>query len=75
MDLDTASAFLLGSVGYGLGVIIWMAVVVVINNLLSRYWKPVKIFTPDSWKAFNPPIHRFEPHEANDGKPEEKRNA
>jgi hypothetical protein len=75
MDLDNAATFLLGSVGYGMGFILWIAVVVVVNNLLHKHWKPVKMFTPDSWKAFNPPIHRIEPHEVNDGKPEEKRNA
>lgn len=75
MDLDNAATFMLSSIGYGIGFAFWIGVVVLINNILHKYWKPVKIFTPDSWKGFNPPIHRIEPHEVDDGKPKEKRDA
>lgn len=44
MDLDTASAFLLGSIGYGMGALLWLVVVIIANNLLSTYWKPVQFF-------------------------------
>lgn len=48
MDLDTASAFLLGSIGYGLGALLWLVVVIIANNLISTYWKPVQLFKFDS---------------------------
>lgn len=54
MDLDNAAAFMLGTVGYGLGIIVLVAVVVIINNIIAKYWKPVRIFTADSWNI-NPP--------------------
>ena len=75
MDLDTASAFLLGSIAYGLGFILWIGVAVVVNNLLSKHWKPVKIFTYDSW-FINPPIvdKSVEPKEVSNAGSEEKRN-
>ena len=39
-----------------------VAAIVVVNNILHKYWKPVRMFTADSWHI-NPP-HRFaEPHE------------
>jgi hypothetical protein len=25
---------------------------VVINNIIARFWRPVRIFTEDSWKGF-----------------------
>lgn len=75
MDLDNAATFMLGSIGYGIGIAFGVIVVVLINNILHKYWKPVTMFTPDSWKAFNPPIDRIEPHGVDDGKSKEKRNA
>jgi hypothetical protein len=36
-----------------------MFFIVVINNILHRYWQPVRIFTPDSWKGFQPPQQQF----------------
>jgi hypothetical protein len=55
MDMEQAAFWLAGCIMFGLGVIVLAIVGVVINNILHRYWKPVKLFTPDSWKAFNPP--------------------
>lgn len=76
MDLDNAATFMLGSIGYGVGFVFWVGVVVLINNILHKHWKPVSIFTRDSW-FINPPTHhpQFEPLEATDGKSKEKRNA
>lgn len=54
MDLDNASAFMLGTIGYGVGILVLVAVVVAINNLVANYWKPIRIFTADSW-SINPP--------------------
>ena len=58
MDMDQAAVFLAGSILTMLGFVIVIAGIVVINNILHKYWKPVRIFTADSWNAMNPP-HRF----------------
>jgi hypothetical protein len=58
MDMDQAAVFLAGSVLTALGFIVVIAAAVVVNNILHKYWKPIRIFTSDSWNAINPP-HRF----------------
>ena len=57
MDMDQAAVFLAGSILTALGFLVVIAAVIVVNNLLHNYWKPVKIFTADSWNI-NPP-HSF----------------
>lgn len=59
MSIDQAGTFLAGSILLSLGIIVLILAIVVINNVLHKYWKPVNIFTPDSWKAFNPPHAQF----------------
>ena len=54
MDLDNAAAFMLGTIGYGVGVIVVLVVIVAINNIIAKYWKPVRIFTADSWRIDAP---------------------
>ena len=54
MDIDVASEILAGSILTGLAFVVFIITLVVINNILHKYWKPVKIFTADSWN-FNPP--------------------
>ena len=62
MTIEQASNFFVGSILTMLGFIVVIAGIVVINNLIYKYWKPVSLFTPDSWKAFNPPhLTREEP--------------
>lgn len=62
MDLDNAAAFMLGTIGYGAGFLVLVAVVVTTNNIVSKYWKPIRIFTADSWNI-NPPVRFVEEHE------------
>ncbi len=57
MDMDQAAVWLAGSILFSLGLVIIIAGLVAINNILHKYWKPVRIFTADSWNI-NPP-HRF----------------
>jgi hypothetical protein len=57
MDMDQAAVFLAGSILTMLGFIVVIAGVVVINNIIHKYWKPVQFFSADSWHV-NPP-HRF----------------
>jgi hypothetical protein len=62
MDMDQAAVFLAGSVLIMMGVIVIVAAVVAVNNIIHRYWKPIKIFTADSWNLGHGT--RFaEPHE------------
>jgi hypothetical protein len=54
MDMDQSAVFLAGSILTALGFLVVVAAIVVVNNILAKYWKPVRIFTADSWN-FNPP--------------------
>lgn len=47
MDMDQAAVFLAGSILTMLGFIVIAIGVIVINNLLNKYWKPVKFFKYD----------------------------
>jgi hypothetical protein len=58
MDMDQAAVFLAGSILTALGFLVIIGSIVIVNNLLHKFWKPVKIFTADSWNAMNPP-NRF----------------
>jgi hypothetical protein len=42
MTLDQAAIFFTGSILVMMGVVVIAAGVVAINNLLHRYWKPIK---------------------------------
>jgi hypothetical protein len=55
MDMDQAAVFLAGSILTMLGFVVIIAGLLVINNILYKFWKPVRIFTADSWAAMNPP--------------------
>jgi hypothetical protein len=55
MDMDQAAVWLCGSILTTLGFLVIIGGIIIVNNLLHKYWKPVKIFTADSWAAFNPP--------------------
>ena len=52
MNVDNASTFLIGSILFSVSLIILAAAFTVVNNLLHKYWKPVTIFTADSWTLF-----------------------
>jgi hypothetical protein len=60
MDMDQAAVWLGGSILTALGFVVIVMAIVVVNNILHKYWKPVRIFTPDSWKGFQPPIYHPE---------------
>jgi hypothetical protein len=55
MDMDQAAVWLAGSILTMLGLVVVVAGMIVINNIIAKYWKPVRIFTSDSWSAMNPP--------------------
>ena len=54
MDVDNAANILAGSILIGVSVLVIVVVSVVINNIISRYWKPLGWFT-----AFGAPTVRF----------------
>jgi len=59
MNMDQSAVFLAGSILTALGFIVVIGAAVVINNLLSKYWKPIRIFSLDSWNV-NPPAHMID---------------
>jgi hypothetical protein len=63
MDMDQAAVFLSGSILTAMGFIVVVIAIVFINNILHKYWKPVRIFTLDSWHI-NPPaeMEKIAPH-------------
>ena len=44
MTMDQAATWLAGSILTALGFIVVIGAVVVINNMLHKYWKPVQFF-------------------------------
>ena len=60
--MDQAAVFLAGSILTALGFVVLIAAVVAINNILHKYWKPVRIFTADSWNL-NPHLRYVTPEE------------
>jgi hypothetical protein len=57
--MDQAAVFLAGSILTALGFIVVIGAAVVVNNLLHKFWKPVRIFSADSWHI-NPPLPQSE---------------
>jgi len=55
MDMNQAASWLAGSILTMLGLIVVVAGMIAINNMLSKYWKPVQLF---KWPS-EPPPTRF----------------
>lgn len=55
MDIDNAANFLVGSILFGLGFCVIVITLTIINNLLHKYWKPVKIWVPNYMAEEKPP--------------------
>lgn len=62
MNVESAASMLAGSILTVLTLIVFVIGVIVINNILHKYWKPVRIFSIDSW-VFNAPARFVEPSE------------
>jgi len=58
MTVDSASTFLVATILSGLGFVIICVVLVVVNNIFAKYWKPVNLAV---WlpKAFSVEPTRF----------------
>ena len=67
MDVEIAANILGGTILTGLSIVIVIVFIVIINNIIHKYWRPIKIFTDDSWNTF--PNSRFvESHEVVENK-------
>jgi hypothetical protein len=67
MDMDQAAVFLAGSILTMLGFTVVVAGVIVINNLIHKFWKPVQLWLPSTLtepKRFATPeeMERIAPH-------------
>jgi len=61
MDINQAATFLTASILTGLGFIVVAGTIIILNNLFSKYWKPVKWSLIPDYDNMSP---RFiEPHE------------
>lgn len=58
MDMNQAAVFMAGSLLFSVGVVILVIAAVIINNVIERYWKPVTIFTRESFTLFGT-AHNF----------------
>jgi hypothetical protein len=63
MDMDQAAVFLSGSILTAMGFVVVVIAIVFVNNVLHKYWKPVRIFTSDSFQPFQPPMRFVTPEE------------
>jgi len=54
MDMDQAAVWLGGSILTALGFVVVVGAIVIVNNILHKYWKPVRIFTADSFNMYGP---------------------
>lgn len=60
MDMDSAAVWLAGSILVMLGFVVIVAGCIAVNNMLHKYWKPVRIFTGDSWQFYPPARYQEE---------------
>ena len=61
--MDQAAVFLSGSILTALGFAVIIIAIVFVNNVLHKYWKPVRIFTQDSFQPFQHPVRYATPEE------------
>lgn len=52
MTLEQSSTFIVGSILIMLGLVIISIGMVTINNIFHKFWKPVTIFSKDSFTLF-----------------------
>ena len=74
MDMDQAAVWLGGSILVMLGFVVVVIGCVVINNIIHKYWKPISLFTPDSWRGFHPPARYIHQEELDRIVPEFEKN-
>jgi hypothetical protein len=55
MNIEQSAVILVGTLLASMSLLIIIATAIAINRLFHKFWKPVSLFTPDSWKGFDPP--------------------
>ena len=79
MDVDSAATFLAGSILFGTGFVFIGIVIVTLNNIFHKYWKPVQWSIFPRW-VDQPPSRFMTQEEAEkiaptlDTNPKEKNN-
>ena len=63
MDMDQAAVFLAGSVLTMMGFVVIMIGLVIINNIIHKYWKPLGWFKTMGLTFDNGSARFAEPHE------------
>lgn len=61
MDMNQAAVFLAGSILTMLGFIVVIGGVIVINNLLNKFWKPIRFLRFDHYPPHYPEQDVTEP--------------
>jgi hypothetical protein len=59
MNMDQAAVWLAGSILIMLGMIVVVGGCVVINHIIHTYWKPIRVFTADSFQPFSQQLPRY----------------
>ena len=44
MTIESASVFFIDSILLSLGTLVLLCLVILVNNLLAKYWKPVRLY-------------------------------
>lgn len=68
MDMDQAAVFLAGSVLTMLGMVVVVAGIVVVNNIIHKYWKNLGWFKSMGFTFDHPPVRFAEPSELDKSK-------
>lgn len=55
MSIESAATFLICTILLGCGVIVLVGVILLINNMLHRYWKDLHWNLPESLRAMRDP--------------------
>lgn len=55
MEMNQAAVFLAGSILITIGFVVIMIGIIFVNNIIHKFWKPIKFWTPETWQG-NPPI-------------------
>ena len=68
MSMDQAAVFLAGAVLTMMGFVVIIAGIVVINNIIHKYWKPLGWFKSWGLAFDHGPVRFAEPHEVDKSK-------
>jgi len=62
MNIEQSAVILVGTILASISLLIIIATTIAINRLFHKFWKPISLFTPDSWKGFDPPDTKTKEH-------------